>query len=286
MGFFASHWRGVYSLNRAFWVNFVALRVAVYFVLSALLGFDFIPFAAFLAVVCADAGLFAWQAVGLVRAGETHVAGHGSLVPVWGTYLAIVVTLFVFSPQWLGLYQRTILKPYEEPYADKMARLRAATYKLTLSSDDATLTLDGDIALGATGIIGRMLDEKGSVRSLTLNSSGGNIYEARGIARLVRTNGLDTRVEGECSSACTIIFISGRTRTMAETAKLGFHQYRLDTTALIPNVEIAAEQARDRALFEGQAIDGAFLDRIFNSPSSEIWYPDREELRAAGVIPR
>ena len=67
-------------------------------------------------------------------------------------------------------------------------------------------------------------------------------------------------------------------------ARLGFHQYRMDSTAYIPNVDIAEEQSRDRSFFERQAIDPEFLTRIFNSPHNAIWYPERSELEAAGVI--
>ncbi|MCG6856830.1 MAG: hypothetical protein LJE67_02045 [Salaquimonas sp.] len=289
MGYLMAHWRGTYSLSRSLWINFVALRIAVYFALAGLLVFEFIPLSAFVVLIATDIALFTWQVVGLIRSCEAHIAGHGSLAPVWGSYLVIVLTLFVFGTLWLGLFQHTIPRKVEEPFSTRMEREHASTYKLTLSDDKATLTLDGDVALGSTKAVRRLFSENPSIRSLVLNSTGGNIYEARGVARLVREHGLDTHIDGECSSACTIIFISGKTRTMAAAARLGFHQYRLDTTAYvhntyIPNVDIAAEQERDRSFFERQAINQRFLDKIFKSPHSDIWFPARDELLAAGVI--
>lgn len=289
MGYIIAHWRGAQTLRWSFWINFAALRTLVYAALTGLLLLDYLPLPAFIALICADIALFAWQAVGVIRSGEGHITAYGSLAPVWGSYAVIVWALFFFGIQWLGLYQHTIPRPAEELFTTKMDRLHASTYKLSLSDDGTTLRLNGDIAPGSTRIIGKLLDEEKSVRSLLLESTGGNIYEARGIARLVITHGLDTHIDGECSSACTVIFISGRSRTMADTARLGFHQYRLDTSGYrqgvyMPSLDIGKEQERDRSFFERQAIAPDFLKKIFQSPHSEIWYPDRAELLAAGVI--
>ena len=289
MGYITKHWRGGYVLRRSFWIDFVALRAVVYAVLTGLLLFEYVPLAVFITLISADIILFTWQAVGVIRSGEAHISSYGSLAPVWGSYAVIVWALFFFGIQWLGLFQHTIPKPPEELFTTKMDRLHASTYKLTLSDDGTRLTLRGDIDFGSTKIIGKLLDEKKTVKSLTLDSPGGNIYEARGIARLVQEHGLDTHIDGECSSACTVIFISGRKRTMAKNAKLGFHQYSLDTSdyahgAFIPGLDIAAEQERDRSFFERQAIAQNFLDQIFQAPHDGIWYPGRDELLAAGVI--
>ncbi|GKX32508.1 MAG: hypothetical protein MnENMB40S_01260 [Rhizobiaceae bacterium MnEN-MB40S] len=284
MGVFLSYWRGERALGPSFWLFFVAPCVIVYAALAGVMTLHHVPFVVFVCLLVASLLIFATLSIGVIRAGEAHVAARGSLAPVWGSYVAIIVVLFIFGAQWLGLYQRTIWKPEEELFTTKMDRLHASTYDLSLSDDGRVLTLDGDVALGSTKIIRTLLSENSSVKALALNSKGGNIYEARGIARLVSEGHLDTRIDGECSSACTIIFISGANRTMGADAKLGFHQYRLDSTANIPNVDIAEEQSRDRAFFENQAIDPEFLKRIFNSPHNAIWYPERSELETAGVI--
>ena len=289
MGYIIAHWCGRHALHRSFWINFAVLRAVIYAALAGLALIEFIPLAVFVALIGADIALFAWQAVGVVRSGEAHIAAYGSMAPVWGSYLAMVWALFFFAIQWLGLYQHTVFHPPEEPFTTKMERQHASTYELTLSDDGATLTLTGDVAPGSTKILRRLLTEKEEVRALILDSPGGNIYEARGIARLVLEHGLTTHIDGECSSACTVIFVSGKARTMGETAKLGFHQYRLDTSgyehgAFIPGVNVAAEQERDRSYFERQAITPEFLKQIFQTPHSGIWYPERDELRAAGVL--
>ncbi len=284
MGVFISFWRGERALGPSFWFFFVAPCIIVYAALAFTLTRDYVPLPVFVFLLGASLAIFAMLSIGVIRAGEAHVAARGSLSPVWGSYVAIIIVLFIFGTQWLGLYQRTIWKPEEELFTTKMDRLHASTYDLSLSEDGGVLTLDGTIALGSTKIIRNLLSESKNVKALALNSNGGNIYEARGIARLVFDGKLDTRIDGECSSACTIIFISGANRTMGRSARLGFHQYRLDSTAYIPNVDIAEEQSRDRSFFERQAIDPEFLKRIFNSPHDAIWYPERTELETAGVI--
>jgi len=284
MSYVRSHWRGRQSFAQAFWINFVVISLALYSLLAVLSLQNHIPFVLFLAAIVTGIAIFVWQTVGLIRSGEAHVAAHGSLTPVWGSYVAVLIVLFVFGTQWLGIYQRTIPHPVEELFTTRMDRLHASTYELRQSEDGTTLTLDGEIALGATRIIGQLLADKPAIHRLVLNSVGGNIYEARGVARLVVEHGLDTHIDGTCSSACTIVFVSGMRRTMAEDARLGFHQYRLDSTAQIPNVDIDAEQQRDRSFFEMRHVSADFLEKMFDRPHSEIWYPDRQELVSAHII--
>ena len=74
------------------------------------------------------------------------------------------------------------------------------------------------------------------------------------LARGIQQFGLDTQVESECYSACTIAFIAGRKRTLGKSGRLGFHQYRIDSLHQIPFAEPAREQEKDIARFREQGI--------------------------------
>jgi hypothetical protein len=97
---------------------------------------------------------------------------------------------------------------------------------------------------------------------------------------------MDTYSFKKCSSACAIAFIGGSRRFLGPTAKLGFHQYRLDSDKIQPFLDIEGEQQKDLFLYKSQMIKDEFLSRIFNKPQHEMWFPTQSELSAAGVVDR
>ena len=165
-----------------------------------------------------------------------------------------------------------------------MLREHASKYDLMVSADRTIATVTGTIELGITRNFTRLLDQNPAVRTVVLGSSGGNIYEARGLAVLISARGLDTRVDEICSSACTTVYIGGQYRSMRSSARLGFHQYRIDADYTVYNANPQAEQKRDRELYAKAGVKAWFLDRMFNSDSSQMWFPTLEELLAAGVV--
>lgn len=63
------------------------------------------------------------------------------------------------------------------------------------------------------------------IDTVILRGPGGALEEAFRIANYVQDSGFDTVVasKGECASACSLIFIAGKNRTMQEGSTLGFH---------------------------------------------------------------
>ncbi|MFT5397741.1 MAG: hypothetical protein ACI8XW_000528, partial [Gammaproteobacteria bacterium] len=116
---------------------------------------------------------------------------------------------------------------------------------------------------------------------------GGQIYEGRGLSKLFTENEFDTYVYGECSSACTTAFVGGKRRYIGPRGKLGFHQYRVETTEysqFVPFYDIRVEQQRDLALFKARGIDQDFLGEMFYQPANKIWFPDHSTLHQARII--
>jgi hypothetical protein len=60
-----------------------------------------------------------------------------------------------------------------------------------------------------------------------LNSPGGNLMEGLKIGQTIHDRGWVTFVGAECDSACSAIWLSGKTRLMTEDAKIGFHAVSL-----------------------------------------------------------
>lgn len=284
MTYIQRHWRGEQSLFLSFWINFVGLRLLIWFIPLQPTLLNSLPLALSLGLMAADLLVFIWQTVGLIRWGEMHVANQGGMALVWGTYATIIVAFFAVGTQWMALYQMTMQPVETELFTTRMDRLHASRYTLVVSNDGHTMHFNGTISLGSSKALQRSLTINPGVTQLVLQSDGGNIYEARGMAAVIMQRQLNTRAEQECSSACTIVFMAGLKRTLGQRGKLGFHGYRLETNTFIPNVDIAKEQEKDRQFFLARQISAPFLDRIYNEAYSSIWYPDRAQLINAGII--
>ncbi|WP_050531636.1 hypothetical protein [Pseudaestuariivita atlantica] len=153
----------------------------------------------------------------------------------------------------------------------------------------ATLHLQGEIELRSYYALERALTRPPAITRLTLDSPGGAVHAARGIARLVREAGLDTHVTGRCHSACPLILIAGRNRSADPAARIGFHSYATpgyaNTGPLVLD-DAAASQRRDAAAFRAQGVSEAFIARMFDAAHDTLWLPDHATLRASGVLTR
>jgi hypothetical protein len=164
-------------------------------------------------------------------------------------------------------------------------QLASAPYTLTLSDDRSRVDLRGRIDFGVTAELRALLEHEPEVRTLRLQSPGGRIAEARGLVTVVWRYALATAARGDCASACTLVFIAGHRRELAPQARLGFHGYAL-RSPVFGMLDPAAEMARDRVIFRAGGVDAAFLDRAMAVPHQTMWFPDRDDLIAAGVIDR
>jgi hypothetical protein len=284
MNYLKAHWRGDHSMFRSFWINLVAVRLLLWMLFDRFVLPGGLPLAGFWMYIFLDAAIFVWQAIGVIRSGEKHISGRGGMAQIWGSYAGLCVAVFATAAQWLGAFNAAIAEPDGELFTTRMDRLHASNYALALAADETALTLDGIIDFGATKAVQKLLELHPDIEMVVLNSSGGNIYEARGLAKQILSRKINTHTVGECSSACTIVFASGERRTLSAGARLGFHQYHLESDYLIPNVTIREEQEQDRRFFESRHIKPAFLDRIFNASHDGIWYPERSELISADVV--
>jgi hypothetical protein len=127
-----------------------------------------------------------------------------------------------------------------------------------------------------------LIEQYPEVTGIILDSGGGQIYEGRGLARLVRENKLQTYSLDKCLSSCTTAFVAGTIRTLGTNARLGFHQYR--TYSVFPSINVEQEQSKDMAIFEKQGVSAEFLEKVFIQPPEEMWWPDIDELVNAGVV--
>lgn len=284
-----AHWAGQLGLAWSFWVNLVALRLAITLGQSVLLTNaepEIVPIfsGVFLLSVFFHGPVFAWQAVGVFRAGEHYLRQLGSITNIWGAQLGVLIAFwFALSDMWgVWLVSKSIRDSVS--IAEKMADGHLEMYSLSLSADRKTLTFLGTIALGSTKSLYAIISATPSIETLALTSEGGNIYEARGLAKIAYEFDLNTVVIADCSSACTVAFIGGVSRRLAPGARLGFHQYRIDVAYYVPFANPKFHETHDLELFRQAGVEDWFLIKMFRKPPDEMWYPAEVELRNSGVL--
>ncbi|QNA88666.1 hypothetical protein G4G28_09535 [Massilia sp. Dwa41.01b] len=91
-----------------------------------------------------------------------------------------------------------------------------------LSTDGRTLSLHGGINDGIAAQLEAALARAPVVTTLMLASNGGWTYEGQKLGRLIAARGLNTHVETECSSACTLAYLAGKVRSAREGAHRAF----------------------------------------------------------------
>ncbi|NDW54361.1 hypothetical protein [Aliiroseovarius sp. PrR006] len=283
MRYFLNHLRGQHPLWQSFLVNGVGVRLALYVLILLALSAAPISILVAAAMIGADALCLLWQSVGYFRAAEARVRDTGSMLPTWGGMIGLVIAVFVVVSQWWALGLAT--RPIDDgpSFAERKALERQAEYQI-IRQPDGNLLFQGQIVLGVTKALGRELAQGPIPARITLKSDGGNVFEARGLAKLIATLGMTTHVDDTCSSACTLVFIAGGQRQLGPDARLGFHGYLLENAQRLPGFNIEVEQARDREFMLGQGVSEDFVARVYDTPSSDIWFPEHGFLRQSGVV--
>ncbi len=279
------HWRGNLSLNLSFWVNLVLL-----FILFGILErFLFPPYieneSAVTAAVIAyfivvKLIVYPWQVVGVLRTCDLRIKSDTGRSWATAAQIGLVVSLAVTLLATIETWQS--LQVFKRDLVLKGVSPPEPLYSLDLIEQDTLIHLRGPFQIGITNRVADMIERYPEIRGIILDSEGGQIYEGRGLARLIREHNLQTFSLDRCLSSCTTAFVAGTTRTLGINARLGFHQYK--TYSLIPSIDVAAEQAKDMAIFEQQGVSSDFLEKLFTHPPEEMWWPEIDELINAGVV--
>ena len=184
--------------------------------------------------------VFTWQSIGVLRSCDENIRNYVS--SGWTRSAQFLVLLgFTATLVWgITLGQKLwILKTDHLLLENEQPTQPEYTFSQV---DNTTIAVTGLINPGITRQLKDYIKRNSDVVLIELNSTGGNIFEARGVAKLILQNNLNTHVSGQCLSSCTTIFIAGVKRTLSENAKLGFHQYRIDSNKLFaPNVDTEKE---------------------------------------------
>lgn len=184
----------------------------------------------------------------------------------------------------------------------------------TANPVDATVITDGtppedtvgEIAYEDVGVLRSILQRNGErIETLRLTSDGGYIEAAYEMADIIIDFALDTEVQGECSSACAVLFLAGEERTLLRGGRIGLHpsNWSVDSLRgyyqdLQPDYGWEDEFAFAEWVYrEGQrdanrmtefmvrrGVTAEFALDVVNRGIGTIWYPTRAEMQAAGML--
>lgn len=278
-GFLRKHLAGDYGLPRTYWLHLYLGATAFEACSSGLLETVFAeaparstsalailiilcwyPFWAFLA--CG-----AWASAGkhAARGGATGWA-HAARAAI---LLGVVVQLFSVPESVRNLRDHWEQTRGEQP---------GPAPSFHLARDGATLIVSGGINDGIAAQLETALARSPRVTTLVLSSHGGWTYEGRKLGRLIAARGLNTHVETECSSACTLAYLAGRRRTAGPAARLGFHTFG-------PGDRKAAAVAVRKA-YGRLGMREDFVRQVNATAPDNMWYPDAAALLRYGVLTR
>ena len=150
-------------------------------------------------------------------------------------------------------------------------------YTLRVNDRGDEIELSGLVTYGLADRLAARLAAHPGILRMRLDSSGGQVQDATDAAQLIASNGLDTIVSKECSSACTVMFVAGRHRILEGEGRLGFHDSRAPDPSRESNHSL-------RQAYAPYGVDAQFITRIEDEHPMVLWYPSPAELVSAGVL--
>jgi len=260
------HWRGYYDLLPTIFVTMLALRV-VLGIIQPSIPVQQIYIWLFVSVV-----IFLWQIVGTSRSIELFLKDTGNVPGVIVGYLCIL-TVSILTVVQVADALASANPPIET---------ESVPGTLPLTVDEKTVRVNGSLDWELYTAFEKTLAEYPDIESVRLGSPGGYVFVARAMARIIMERQLSTHVETRCYSACTVAFLAGEQRTMADMAQIGFHKYKLEDEN--SSVDVAEELDKDRQFFASRGISAGFLEQVFVAEHSDLWIPEKAVLVAAGVV--
>ncbi|MGH1481117.1 MAG: hypothetical protein ACRBM6_20690 [Geminicoccales bacterium] len=291
MNYLRAHWFGRQALAWSFWINFALLFSAINLIEPIIRPStpdrSWLSLAvAIIYLIIGHLIIYPWQVIGLLRACNRYLKGSSDTAIVTAAQGAVAVSaiacLVTMSTTLQSIFAPPQKTSVEKAIIDVAARI--PDYEIHVLSDQSLIRINGLFDIGLTRDLKALLDRETTIEGIVLDSDGGRIYEARGVAKLIDEHALSTYVFDICQSACTTAFIAGTTRHLGEQGRLGFHQYRI--LAIHPFIDPHAEQEKDRAFYRSRGVKPDLLKKIFAAPHDSMWYPEMSELRNGNVIHR
>jgi hypothetical protein len=154
--------------------------------------------------------------------------------------------------------------------------------------------LDGEIDPDAPKRLTQALGSVNGKFSILLNSRGGNMFAGMELGRVIRKRGAWTKIAvrntrtggadlpGECYSACSLAFLGGRYRHIAEGSVYGVHRASLSTDT---NVDLSSHLSEAvKSYMLGMGADPRLYDWWRKAGSRDMYLLSKREAKALRVV--
>jgi hypothetical protein len=283
--FILQHWRGEFSLPLAYWgISFLLVSllrvIGGYLVLevesvtTSLTATAWILFAFYIFSLL----LLVWSLVGTWRSATKYSVEKNS--NLWSGLAKFAICLGVLQISTTFITQEApVLKVFAPYLIGSDANKRIG---IKILDDGKTMELSGMFGNGSFNAFKKSLDKNPNVNKISLYSNGGLFKEVSLIAEEILIKRIDTYVEVKCESFCTIVFLSGYNRFSTPSAKIGFHAPSLKGASHLDDESNVAS----REFYSKLRVSKDFINKIYATPNSDMWYPTQKELMDAGVVNR
>lgn len=190
-------------------------------------------------------------------------------------------------------------------FAQSRYTIDGDTLTLDMTIKEPGYEFDGELdGYDETEVISYLFEHP-EINTLRVTGPGGYGPAGRAISTYLAQHGINTQAFGECASACARIFLGGKSRKLADGAKLGFHrpwivkererrlyeanrveekwEDEFDYVTMI--YDIAMQNMLESIKFmRGRGVNMDFILKIYSTSSYDIWEPSREELLEAGIL--
>jgi hypothetical protein len=281
-GYIRDHWRGSLSLPISFWVNGSLTAVIVALLTVYVTGeLDYSDLSenswmfATLTLYCVSLVISVWSIVGIWRSAVSYQQRGGALK--WSLTARLLTLLGALgfasevSRATLPVFQTLIVRAGIETLGPP------ATLKVT----GRTLHIDGTITHKVTERFEALIDQHPDIDLISISSFGGRTNAGVAIASIISKRKLNTVAVGECSSACTFIFLSGKTRMFDINSSLGFHSPKI---LGLSDLESRFESPEVTEAYQAAGLSEAFISQALRTPSASMWYPSDDILIRQGAV--
>jgi hypothetical protein len=282
--FFKKHFNGDYSLGRSYWVNTFLISL-----FAPLLGVLILPLlgenaparyasTAVLLLTVLGVAAWVWAVSGTWASANKHVSRGGR--QFWASAAKVMIVLGIFKT--IGDIGNASSSLAEHWKVALGAQLGPPT-QMQIRADGKSLLLKGGINDGTAEELSKALQLAPTVTTVVLSSQGGWVAQGNRVGKVIADRKLNTYVEQECTSACTIAFLAGVERAAEPNARVGFHSFR---TVGADSSTASTELALVQETYRTAGMSPAFITKIAATPHDKMWYPTHEELLAEGILTR
>lgn len=280
--YFVKHWRGELPLGISYWVNNVLFNLILYFLATIIdnnLDFTEDNFQHFIPLILWGIIIIytPWVLVGLWRSASNHIKKYDK--HFWANIVKFLVVI--------GAIQFiTIMINNGIPQIKEFIKIATKTdsipnYEINILNNGKELEIKGGIKFGLTEDVQEYFIKYPNIQVLHINSIGGRIQEANKLHDFIKSKDIITYTSIGCYSACTNVFLAGKSRFINKLADLGFHRPSFPG---IDNIDIKELIETEKKFYLSLNIPKDFIDKILSTPNNDMWKPSHYELLQSNII--